>query len=146
LLKRELKIAHRAEACGKNKLQMLGGLEERIGLATVGCLVAAAESATNRVEPLAQPLQQVINRLQCKRQAEILNGRFDAGVRQEIDQKLAQQGGADGVARQNFGQENRKRFSAAAALSAIGTKDPLAPAQAAVGNGGIIAVEDAVPV
>jgi len=115
-------------------------------LATVGCPMAAAESATNRVEPLAQPLQQVINRLQSKRQAEILNSRFDAGARQEIDQKLAQQGCADGVPWQNFGQENRKRFSAAAALSAIGTKDPLAPAQAAVGSGGIIAVEDAVPV
>jgi hypothetical protein len=51
------------------------------------------------------------------------------------------------VARQNIGQENRKRFPTTAALSAIRTKDPLASSEAAaIVFGGIVAVEDAVPV
>lgn len=56
LLKGELKLAHQTEA-GKNGLQMLDGLEERIGLRTLRCFLAAAQSATNRVESLPQPLQ-----------------------------------------------------------------------------------------
>lgn len=51
------------------------------------------------------------------------------------------------MARQNIRQENRKGFSAPSATAAIRTKDPLASrAAAAIVFGGIIAVEDAVPV
>jgi hypothetical protein len=51
------------------------------------------------------------------------------------------------VARQNIGQENRERLPATAAVSAIRTKDPLSATQAAaIVFGGIVAVEDAVPV
>lgn len=50
------------------------------------------------------------------------------------------------MARQDLGQENGKSASAAAALAAIGTEDPLSPGRLAVGFGGIVAVENAVPV
>jgi hypothetical protein len=51
------------------------------------------------------------------------------------------------MARQNIRQENRKGFSATTATTAIRTKDPLTSRQAAaIVFGGIIAVEDAVPV
>jgi hypothetical protein len=147
LLKRELKLADQTEALGKNSLEMFDGLQERIGLGTVRRFLPAAQSTTKRVEPLAQPLQQVINRFQGKRQAQRLGGGFDTGIGHKLDQKLAQQRSADGVARQHVSQKNRKRLSATAAPAAIGTKDPLAPSQqAAIVLGGIVAIKNAVPV
>lgn len=51
------------------------------------------------------------------------------------------------MAWQHVGQENRKGFSAASATTTIRTKDPLASSQAAaIVFGGIVAVEDTVPV
>jgi hypothetical protein len=50
------------------------------------------------------------------------------------------------MAWQDLGQENGKGASAAAALAAIGTKDPLAPGRLAVGFGRIVAAKNAVPV
>jgi hypothetical protein len=66
---------------------------------------------------------------------------------QELEQKLAQKCGADGVARQNIGQKNREGFTTTAAPAAIGTKDPLASRpEGAVVFGRIVAVEKAVPI
>ncbi len=50
------------------------------------------------------------------------------------------------MTRQNLGQEDRKGASAAAALAAIGTKNPLPSGRLAVGFAGIVAVKNAVPV
>jgi len=50
------------------------------------------------------------------------------------------------MAWQDLGPENGKGASAAVALAAIGTKDPLSPGRLAVGLGGIVAVKNAVPV
>jgi len=50
------------------------------------------------------------------------------------------------VTRQNLGQEDRKGASAAAALAAIGTKNPLSSGRLAVGFARIVAVKKAVPV
>lgn len=73
--------------------------------------------------------------------------RFDAAIGQQIEQKLAQQCGGEGVARQNVGQKNREASSAAATLSAVGAKDPLASSQeAAILSEGIVAVKNAVPI
>lgn len=74
----------------------------------------------------------MINRFQRKRQAQILNGGFEASVGQKLNQEFAQQDGPDGVARQNVGQKDRKCFSATAAVAAIRTKDPLAAAWTAL--------------
>jgi hypothetical protein len=50
------------------------------------------------------------------------------------------------VTRQNLGQHQGKRFPAATALPAIGTKHPLAPKTLASGLVGIVAAQEAVPV
>jgi hypothetical protein len=147
LLKQQLKIAHRTEAFGKYRLEMLDRLAERIRVETGWGFLPAAQPAANVRQPVAQPLQQMIDRFQGKRQAQILNGGFDASVGQKLHQEFAQECGPNGVARQNFGQEDRKCFSATAATTAIRTKNPLATAQpAAIVFSGIIAVEDTVPV
>jgi hypothetical protein len=89
----------------------------------------------------------MIDRFQGKRQAQIFNGGFDASVGQKLNQELAQECGPNGVAWQNVCQEDRKCFSATAAMTAIRTKDPLTAAQpAAIVFSGIIAVKDTVPV
>ncbi len=106
----------------------------------------AAEPGTDLRQASAQPLQKVINRFQRKRQAHGLRRGFDGGLGQAPDQKLAQERGVDCVARQNVGQEDRKRFSTTAATAAIRTKDPLATGQAAAVFGRVIPIEDAVPV
>ena len=126
---------------------MLDRLAERVRVGTAWGFLPAAQPAANVRQPVAQPLQQMIDRFQGKRQAQILNGGFDASVGQKLNQEFAQECGPNGVARQNFGQEDRKCFPATAATTAIRTKDPLAAAQpAAIVSSGIIAVEDTVPV
>jgi hypothetical protein len=50
------------------------------------------------------------------------------------------------VTRQNLGQHQGKRFPAATALPAIGTKHPLTTSQLTVGLGGIVAAKKTVPV
>jgi hypothetical protein len=59
---------------------------------------------------------------------------------------LAQQRGGEGMTREHSSQEDGESPSATPALAAIGTKDPLAPGRAAVECGGIVAVEQTVPV
>ena len=146
-LENPLKLPHRTEARGKNQLQRLDGLQERIGLGTVRGFLVSAQPATNRVQFLTQTLQEVINRFPRKRQAEILRRRFHAGIGQQLEQQLAPQCGGDRMARQHVGQENREASSAAATLSAIRAEDPLAPSQeSAIVSGGIVAVKKAVPV
>ena len=147
VLKRKLKIAHRTEAFGKYQLEMLDRLAERIRVGTGWGFLPVAQPAANVRQPLAQPLQQMIDRFQGKRQAQILNGGFDANVGQILNQEFTQQCGPNGVARQNVGQEDRKGFSTTTATTAIRTKNPLAAAQsAAIVFSRIITVEDTVPV
>lgn len=147
LLKRKLKIAHRTEAFGKYRLEMLDRLAERIRMGTGWGFLPAAQPAANIRQALAQPSQQMIDRFQDKGQAQILNGGFDASVAQTLNQEFAQECGPNSVARQDIRQEDRKCFSTTTATTAIRTKDPLTAAQpAAIAFGGIIAVKDTVPV
>jgi hypothetical protein len=88
----------------------------------------------------------MIKRLQTKGRRQRLRGGFERSAGQPLDEQAPQQRGRDAMARQDLGQENGKSASAAAALAAIGTKDPLSPGRLAVGFGGIVAVENAVPV
>jgi hypothetical protein len=101
LLKRKLKIAHRTEAFGKYRLEMLDRLAERIRVGTGWGFLPAAQPAANVRQLVAQPLQQMIDRFQSEGQAQVLNDGFDASVGQKLNQELAQQCGRDGVARQN---------------------------------------------
>jgi hypothetical protein len=146
LLKGELKIADQIRTAREDRLEMFDGVAERIGLGTGRGFLLGREPGAQVGQPMAQPLQEVINRFQGKRQAQPLDGGFNAGVGQQLDQEFAQQHGADSVARQNVRQEDGESASASAALSAVGAKHPLAPGQAALGLGRIIAVEQTVPV
>ena len=147
LLKGELKIAHRTEALRKDRAQMFHGVAERIGLKSGRGFLPEAQTGAQFRQTAAQTLQEMINRLQRKRQTQFLGGSFDADIGQQLKQEPAQQRGADGVAWQNIRQKNRKSLAATAATEAIGTKDPLAPRQeAAVIFGRIVAVKEAVPI
>ena len=125
---------------------MFDGVAERIGLGTGRRFVPAREPGAQVGQPPAQPLQEVINRFEGKRQAQSLGGGFDTGLGQQLNQELGQPHGANGVARQNVRQEDGKSASASAALPAIGAKNPLPPGEAAIGLGRIIAEEQTVPV
>jgi hypothetical protein len=46
--------------------------------------VLAAQAAPQRIQPSAQPVQQMIKGLQSKRQAERLGDRFDASLCQQL--------------------------------------------------------------
>ena len=71
---------------------------------------------------------------------------FDRQAGQQLAKQLPEQWGPDGMAREHLRQENREGPPAAAALSAIGTKDPVASAVLASGGGEIVAVKFAMPV
>jgi hypothetical protein len=51
---------------------MFGGLQERIGLGTGGRLFLTTQESAHPVQPLSQPLQKVIKRLQGKGQTQRL--------------------------------------------------------------------------
>jgi hypothetical protein len=63
---------------------MFDGLAQRIGLGTLGRSMLAAQAAPQCIEPSAQPVHQMIQGLQSKRQAERLGGRFDASLCQQL--------------------------------------------------------------
>ncbi len=126
---------------------MLEGVAEWIEPRTGWGFLLAAQPGADLRQAAAQPLQEMINRFQRKRQAQILNRRFDASGGQKLNQKLGQKRGGDGMAWQNISQKNRKSFSAASTATAIRAKDTLASAaESAVVFRRIIALEDAVPV
>jgi hypothetical protein len=141
MLKTDLKPRHRTGLAGKDQLQMFHGLQQRIGLATGGRFQLAGQPGAHGIQALAQAGEQMISRLQCKQPGQRLRRRFDGSTGEPLAEQLPQERRADRVAREHLGQEEGKRASAAAALAAIGTKDPLAPGQATVGGGGIVAVE-----
>lgn len=145
-LESELKFAHRAERIGEDHLKVLDCLQQRIGLGTIGCFASSAQPGANPIRAPAQALEQMVNRLQGERQPQGLRCGFDEGVGQQPGQQLRKQRGTEGVTREHLGPENGERAAAAATLAAIGTKDPLSPGCLAVGFGGIVAVEQAVPV
>jgi hypothetical protein len=125
---------------------MFGGLQERIGLRTGGGLLLTAQERAHLSQSLSQPLQKMIKSLQAKGQAQRLRGGFNRRLRQQSAEQLPEQRGAHRMARQDLGEENREGASTPTALTAIGAKDTLASAEAALGGGGIVALEKAVPV
>jgi len=88
----------------------------------------------------------MIDGFQEKGGAQRFSCRFNGSFYEEPGQQLAQQCGGDGMAWQNLSQENRKSASAAAALSAIRTKNSLPTGHLPVGFGWIVAVEETVAV
>ena len=71
---------------------------------------------------------------------------FNRSAGEHLSEQLPKQRGRGGMSRQDIRQEDRKGAPAAAALAAIGTKDPLAADQLSIGLSGIVALEKAVPV
>jgi hypothetical protein len=56
LLESELKFAHRAERVSEDTLKMLNGLQQRIGLGTIGCFSASAQAGPKPIGAPAQAL------------------------------------------------------------------------------------------
>src|SRR5207249_12219296 len=65
LLKGQLKFAQRAERAGKDTLQMLGRLQEGIGLEAVRSFLPATQASPHSI----QALEHMINRFQGKGQS-----------------------------------------------------------------------------
>jgi hypothetical protein len=125
---------------------MLDGLQQRVGLRTVWGLVPATKQATQIRQAPAQPLEQMIKRLQPEGQRQRLGGGFDGTAFQQPAEQLPQPRGGNRVARQHLGQKEGKGPSAAATLAAIGAKDPLAAQGLAAYGGRVIAVKLAMAV
>ena len=88
----------------------------------------------------------MIKRLQAKGRPQRLRGGLERRAGQPLDEQAPEHRGRKAMSRQDLSPENGKRATAAAAPAAIGTKNPLTPGRLAVGLGGIVAEEQAVPV
>ena len=133
-------------ALGKDRLQMLDGLPERIGLRTLRRFLPTAQPTAHGIQSLAQAMAQMIASLQSQEGTHGLRRAFERSVLEPLAEQLPKQRGIEGVAWQNVGQKDRERSPATCTPAAIGTKDPLPSGHAAAGFGGIVAVKNAVPV
>lgn len=106
----------------------------------------AAKRGAQIGQTYAQPLNQVVESLQAERHCQRFDSRFGGTTLEKSRKQLPQPGGANAVARQRLGQENRKGATAAPALATIGAKNPLPAQRLSIGYRGIIAVKLAVPV
>lgn len=125
---------------------MLGRLQEGIALEAVRSFLPATQASPHSIQPVAQALEQMINRLQGKGQTCRLRRGLDSGFGQQLDQQLPHNGGVEGVPRQHLRPKNGEGAPAAAAPAAIGAKDSLSPSGLAIGLGGIVAEKKAVPI
>lgn len=141
-----LKHFQGAGGVGEDALEVLGGLQERVGLGTLGSLLLAAEPGAQIGQPPAQALEQMIKRLQSERRRQRLNRRLDGPARQQTAEQFPEPGSGHGVARQHLGKEDAKGAATAAALPAIGAPDHLPALCLALGGAGIVAEELAVAV
>lgn len=146
LLEGELEFDQQSGGAGEERLKMLNGLEERIGLGTVGRGLAAAKQAAQGIDAAAQALAQVVESFQSEGQVQRMGSAFERSARQQGDEQPAQQRGGHGVAGKHLGQENGEGVAATAAPAAIGAEDALAAQGLTGGVGGIVAVKEAVPV
>ena len=125
---------------------MLDRLQQRIDLGTLRRRLSATEPATHHVQALAQPVEHMIKRLQAKGRRQPPGRGLERSAGQALAQQVPEHRGRQTVTGQDLSPENGKRASAAAALAAIGTKNPLTTDRLAVGIGGVVAVEKTVPV
>lgn len=123
----KLKVGGRTEALGKETPQMLHRLEQRIGLRAGGRLLLPAKHRAHLGQLLAQPMQQMIKRLQRKGQGQRLGRRFDGTPGQQANEQPPQPWPRHRMARQHVGQENGEAPPTAAALAPVAAPHPLAP-------------------
>jgi hypothetical protein len=128
-------------------LQMLERLEQRIGLSRSGWWLLKAEQASHRSQPTAQPPDDSVNRLQRKRQTQVVFYRgLDRRAAKQLNQQRPQERRRERVPWQHAREEKRKGFPAATALSAVRAKHPLASYERAVDHRRIVAAQHAVAV
>ena len=146
VLETALKRHRGAVGAGENNLQVFDGLQEGIGLGTLGCLPLTAEPGPYLWQALAQALKQVVKRFQSERRRELFEGSLDGNARQAAAEQLPKPGGRDGMARQHLGQEDGEGAATTAALPAIGTPDPLPALELMINGAWIVAEKLAVAV
>ena len=66
LLENELKLAGGTDRAGEGGLQMLNGLEKWIRMGTIRWALSAAQANADYIQSTAQPLEQMVNRLQSQ--------------------------------------------------------------------------------
>lgn len=146
MLKTKLESRQRTALRREHRPQMLDRVQQRIRLGAGRRRPLAAKARTPVVEPLAQSTSEAIHRLQRKRQAQLLRRRLERKPRQQLHEPWPHQRRRQRVTRQHLRQQEREGFSTTAPPPAIGTKHPLAPQRLRPGLGGIIAVQETVPV
>ena len=148
MLKMELKGGRRALATRKDALQMFHRLQQRDRCAHwPGALAGGTAGSRSRSSLWRSSAPQPIDRFQGKGQPQFFRRRLERKRRPAAwTSQLPHQRSRQRVARQNVRQHEGKCPPATAALSAIGTKHPLAPDRLASRRRGIVATKVTVPV
>lgn len=146
VLKAPLKRHRGAVGTGENNLQVFDGLQEGIGLGTLGGLPLTAEPGPYFWQAPAQALKQVVKCFQSERRRELFDSRLDGIARQAAAEQPPKPSSRDGMARQHFGQENGKGAATTAALPAIGAPDSLPALGLMINGAGIVTEKLAVAV
>jgi hypothetical protein len=108
--------------------------------------VQATVGSPHDIQATAQTLAQVVERFKSQGQAQGVGGALERSAGEQSDQESAQERGGHGVAWKRVGQENGEGMAATGAMAAIGAKHALAAERLPGGVGGIVAVQEAVPV
>lgn len=119
MLENELELADGTECCGEGDLQVLDSLDDRIGALTLGRWMSLAEADANGSESKTKPGEEMVNGLQSEGGLEAVNGLANGAVGQELDQDQPEQRGAESVAGQDVGQEDRESVTASTSLPTI---------------------------
>jgi hypothetical protein len=146
-LETQLKGLRGSGGGAQHDLEMLGGLEKRVGLVAVGRPVLAAKPGAQIGQSPAQALEQMIDGVQRERRHERVEGRPGRVPGQQSIQQATEPAPRHGVARQHVGQVDRKAPPATTTPTPIRAPDPLASlGWAALAAVGVVAAKLAVAV
>lgn len=141
-----LELLDGTKGAGQSQEAMLDGMEERIGVSRLRRGAEEAELGPERGELGSEPSDDVISRIEAQRARERLEGGPKGGMLEKSKQESPEQGGIEGVARQNGGEENREGKTTASPIPTIGAEDALTSADGLVFGLRVVAVENAVAI
>jgi hypothetical protein len=141
-----LKSLRRTVGLRKSRAKMFRGLQQRIRLGTGWRGTNSAQEGANKVQALAQEMNNPVKSATAERQTQLWHRRIDRLTFQQQPKQLPQERGADRETREDISQEYGKSAAAAPTLAAITAKDALAPEAFSVGQTGIIAVKKTVAI
>jgi len=125
---------------------MLEGLKQRIAMLALGRTANPGQSRSQNAQTPPEPLDQVIEGIQRQGRCRSLPGCPDRKTGEPAQDSLPDQWGGETVSRQHPGEQNRKRATATASLSAVAAEHPVASGDASFVCRRIVAVHAAVPI